>query len=73
MAIENLQNLISALFIFNITFLARAEKEKGGGLPISAKQNTQGGRAVSKNKTPGGSGIPFFEVTNQGSTKSEAK
>jgi hypothetical protein len=49
------------------------EKRKKKGLLISGKQNTKGGRAVSKNKTPAGAGIPFFEVTTQGRTKGEAK
>jgi hypothetical protein len=59
------KNLIStALFIFNITFLASQQKEKKkekkGGLPISRKQNTKGGRAASKNKTPTRECITFF-------------
>jgi hypothetical protein len=54
--------LISALFIFNITFLPSQQKErKKKRLPISGKQNTKGGRAVSKNKTAAGAGTPFFE------------
>jgi len=55
--------LISAHFISNITFLASQQKEKKKKkkrLPISGKQNTNGGRAVSKNKTAAGAGTPFF-------------
>jgi hypothetical protein len=61
--------LTSALFIFNITFLASQQKKKrvgrgrreGGLFSISRKQNRNGGRAVPKNKTPAGASIPFFE------------
>jgi hypothetical protein len=58
--------LISApLFIFNITFLATQQKKekRKKGLPISGKQNTEGGRLVSKNKTPARAGITFTETT----------
>jgi hypothetical protein len=59
--------LISALFIFNITFLSSQQKEKkekekrGGRLLISGKE--KGGRATSKNKTSTGAGSTFSETT----------